>query len=129
MTKFITKIHIFPELLEHLTIHALHSNQLVERYTLECPPLPPYKTGYGFILGGVPLNPHNRINVVEVPSRQANFDKIRQITIVDDLPGGGGRVPPPHNMEKYKIQKENTSKRLSSRSKNPGGEWDTPHPQ
>ena len=29
-------------------------------------------------------------------------------------------------MEKYKIQKENTSKRLSFRSKIPGVEWDTP---
>ena len=31
-------------------------------------------------------------------------------------------------MEKYKIQKENTSKRLSFRSKIPGVEWDTPPP-
>ena len=55
---------------------------------VECPP---YKTGYGFILGGGQLNSHNRIIGVEVPSRQANFDKIRQITILDlckflDLP-------------------------------------------
>ena len=28
------KIHFYPELLEHLIIHALHSNQRAKRYTL-----------------------------------------------------------------------------------------------
>ena len=79
---------------------------------VECPP---YKTGYGFILGGGQLNSHNPIIGVEVPSRQANFDKIRQITILDDLPGGGAQYGKIQNSKRKHLKK------ALFQEQNPGG--------
>ena len=70
---------------------------------------------------GGPTQPPELIYRGEVPHIPANFDKTRQRTLLDDLPGGD-----PPNMKKYKKLRENTSKMLSLRSKIPGVEWDPP---
>ena len=64
---------------------------------------------------GSPLGAKYR-GLSEVPSRRANFDKTRQITLLDDLPGGGG---PPY-MKKYKILCGNTPKKYSFKKKTVG---------
>ena len=85
------------------------------------PPTPPINQIWVY-LGGVPLNTQNRFIGGKFPIYQQTSTKHGKEPYLTTYQGG----TPPH-MKKYKKLRENTSKRLSLRSKIPGVEWD-PHP-
>ena len=88
---------------------------------VEWDPTPtPNKPDMG-LFGGVPLNTQNRFIGGKFPIYQQTSTKHGKEPYLTTYQGG----TPPH-MKKYKKLRENTSKRLSLRSKIPGVEWDPP---